>query len=388
MRIQQWQRKGVHPNTRGQYDTNSKVFYDWYNSRKDLLSFDYCTQAQAEDIFQRFALFMADAEKSGSHTSRILSAVNSDLTNKCKCFDRSKMKGLKHMLDAMDKEFLNSYQRRPFQDAMLDYGICKFLTGLDRDTRVIRCAFLLAKRKLLRKSNIIFDKLGEKTPYLCHLRFVPNYKQCHTIVFEVPKSKSRKKSEDEPRTIHCCCNWKPMRPCLLHELLDIVWSDWYTKRVGAPLFRMANGMPLANYRFNLEFARLVANLGLSLDFFKSHSFKMGGASDLKKAGKSDEDIRKAGGWKSKRSVRDYVMDDNPDLPQFENKWLTSNFDEVAVRPFLSKTKRLAPLSCVWKQLATRPTFTPKWVKDTKAVQPVASPQTMNAATLEFALNLF
>ena len=306
---------------------------------------------------------------SGATTSAILTAVNSDLGNAACSFDRTKMVGLKHMLDAMDEENLNSYQRRAFQDAMLDYGVCKYMNNKDRDTRVIRCAFLLAKRNMLRKSNIVYDSKCLKTPMLNQMKMVPNDRnKCIKLVFSPLQSKSKSVREDEPREIECCCHWTPMRPCLMHELLDITYDDWSLKNVDAPLFRMSDRRALNAYKFDKAFDSLCFKMGLPREYFKPHGFRIGGCTDEVQAGTPKEEVRKKGGWKAERSVSIYVRDANPNLPEFQHKWITSSFSEGDVRPFTT-SKRLGIIPTNWYALAARASFTPRWVNTARDLLP-------------------
>ena len=72
------------------------------------------------------------------------------------------------------------------------------------------------------------------------------------------------------------------------------------------LFCHANGQPLTRYQFTSVLNRSIRQLGLSLSCYKSHSFRIGRATDLAKYGVSGDVIKTMGRWSSsvyKRYIR-------------------------------------------------------------------------------------
>lgn len=71
------------------------------------------------------------------------------------------------------------------------------------------------------------------------------------------------------------------------------------------LFIHVNGQPLTRYQFSAILAKCVRFVGLPEARFKSHSFRIGGASYLADMNVADDVIRKLGRWKSD-SFRSYL----------------------------------------------------------------------------------
>lgn len=64
------------------------------------------------------------------------------------------------------------------------------------------------------------------------------------------------------------------------------------------LFLHQNGLPLTRYQFGAVLQKCVVSLGLPLAHFKSHSFRIGGATTLAMKGVPTETIKRLGRWKS------------------------------------------------------------------------------------------
>ena len=60
-----------------------------------------------------------------------------------------------------------------------------------------------------------------------------------------------------------------------------------------------NRDPLTRYQFNSILNKCISKIGLSTKIFKTHSFRIGRATDLAKEGVSSENIKKLGRWSSK-----------------------------------------------------------------------------------------
>ena len=59
-----------------------------------------------------------------------------------------------------------------------------------------------------------------------------------------------------------------------------------------------NRDPLTRYQFNSILNKCISKIGLSTKFFKTHSFRIGTATDLAKEGVSSENIKKLERWSS------------------------------------------------------------------------------------------
>lgn len=65
-----------------------------------------------------------------------------------------------------------------------------------------------------------------------------------------------------------------------------------------PLFLLANGAPVNRQVFVMNLKRYLTCVGESYDFYKPHSFRIGGACYVAELGFSDAQIRKLGRWQS------------------------------------------------------------------------------------------
>lgn len=59
-----------------------------------------------------------------------------------------------------------------------------------------------------------------------------------------------------------------------------------------------NRDPLTRYQFTSILTKCISKMGLSASIFKSHSFRIGRATDLAKEGVSADNIQKLGRWRS------------------------------------------------------------------------------------------
>ena len=80
-------------------------------------------------------------------------------------------------------------------------------------------------------------------------------------------------------------------------------------RQGTAFFRHFNTHPLSRYEFNRVLRRCVSFLGLPLQCYTSHSFRIGAATSAAMAGYSDSQIQVMGRWSS-HSYRRYIRVDN------------------------------------------------------------------------------
>lgn len=64
------------------------------------------------------------------------------------------------------------------------------------------------------------------------------------------------------------------------------------------LFIHANELPVTRYQFGAILIKAIAQVGLSSSYYKSHSFRIGRATDLAVAGVSCDEIKASGRWQS------------------------------------------------------------------------------------------
>ena len=73
---------------------------------------------------------------------------------------------------------------------------------------------------------------------------------------------------------------------------------------GAP-FCHANGEPITRYKFSAVLRKVLISAGIQFDNFKSHSFRIGAASETSVNDISDSKIMELGRWKS-QAVKNYL----------------------------------------------------------------------------------
>ena len=82
-----------------------------------------------------------------------------------------------------------------------------------------------------------------------------------------------------------------------------------------PMFLTAQGKPLTRRHFSSALTDILANIGLPVQNFNTHSFRIGAATSAKQANISDTDIQMLGRWRSDTYKR-YIHMASPDLANF------------------------------------------------------------------------
>ena len=72
----------------------------------------------------------------------------------------------------------------------------------------------------------------------------------------------------------------------------------YRPKLSGPFFCHLDGSPLTSYQFNAVFKRALNFIGLKDMYFKSHSFRIGGATSMYKHGYPIDEIKVRGRWRS------------------------------------------------------------------------------------------
>ena len=84
--------------------------------------------------------------------------------------------------------------------------------------------------------------------------------------------------------------------------------DMYFKvraKIHGPFFCHHDGSPLTTFQFNAVFKKALANSGLESSHYKSHSFRIGGATNMFREGHSIDDIKHRGRWQS-NAYKSYI----------------------------------------------------------------------------------
>jgi hypothetical protein len=79
----------------------------------------------------------------------------------------------------------------------------------------------------------------------------------------------------------------------------------FATNVTGALYCHANGKPITRYQFSAVLRKVLISDGIQSDNFKSHSFRIGTASEASVNGISDSKIMELGRWKS-QAVKNYL----------------------------------------------------------------------------------
>ena len=183
--------------------------------------------------------------------------------------------------------------RAPITVAILQ-KVCSVLPDICFSTYescLFKAAYLVAYFGLLRVSEIVFtNQINANRPLLYSDVQVTDGSQAVLISIRVSKTKQsgaptilRIPRSGNPSL--CCVtavqNYLHLRPC----------HPQY-------FFSHMNGSPLTRSQFTGVLAKAIRCLGLPIQVYTSHSFRIGRASDLASKGLSNETIKQLGRWKS------------------------------------------------------------------------------------------
>ena len=111
----------------------------------------------------------------------------------------------------------------------------------------------------------------------------------------------RSKTQQAPTYLRIPCETESELCCVtsLQSYLEL------RPKTAEYLFCHANGLPLTRGQFTSVLARVLRSVGLGGFCYKSHSFRIGRATDLAAKGVPEESIQKMGRWSSK-AYKNYI----------------------------------------------------------------------------------
>lgn len=156
---------------------------------------------------------------------------------------------------------------------------------------LFKAAFTLAYFGLLRISELVYTgPLHTDRPLqLCDISYDLQNK---ILLIQIRKSKTDQSGKAIKLKIY---PEEKGNICCVQSVLEYIKARPRSKGY---LFCHLNTQPLTRYQFSSILAKCISKLGLSTVFFKTHSFRIGRATDLAINGLSADTIKKLGRWSS------------------------------------------------------------------------------------------
>ena len=200
------------------------------------------------------------------------------------------------VLEGLRRQKRQNDTRLPITLQLLD-RIIKILPNIctnTYETSLFSAAFALAYFALLRVGEVTYTLSNH---CISKNDILLNYKD-YTIEVKVRHSKTDQLGKGEKVLIP-----KVLEPVNPFQMIE----EFLKKRPGfsGALFCHFGGDPLSRYQFTSVLKKALHYLGMESKNYKSHSFRIGAASDLAQQGKSEDEIKIAGRWKS-HAYRSYI----------------------------------------------------------------------------------
>ena len=165
---------------------------------------------------------------------------------------------------------------------------------------LLKAMFLVAFYGLFRIGELTSQTSGVIPLYIDQLQVFNN-----RFVLNITKFKNNRSNKPFDIVIHrqqnSYCPYVGMIRYLVSRKMD-----------SGPLFRFKDGAPVTRSFFTSKLKNCIVFCGLNPKVFKSHSFRMGGASFLASIGKSDLQIQLLGRWSSNSFLR-YIRNQKFDV---------------------------------------------------------------------------
>lgn len=162
------------------------------------------------------------------------------------------------------------------------------------ESTMFKAAFSLAYYGLFRISELVYTHKGLQPLSFNDLR-VEN--GATAIIVTIKSSKANK----NPVTLRIP-SVRPPLSCPVH----LISSFLKVRPTNSNAFFLhSNGLPLTRYQFSLVLKKVISSLGMGSGSFKTHSFRIGRATQLAIDGLSEDRIRVMGRWQSD-SYKSYI----------------------------------------------------------------------------------
>ena len=204
---------------------------------------------------------------------------------------------VKQMLKGLNKTQNRKDHRMPITITLLE----KILPNLSHictsyyEATLFRVAYSISFCALLRVSEIAFSNID----HINHVLTFQNVKVYPTYVnIFIQKSKTDQSGKGVNITIHFTEKIQFFKTAL-QSYLSI------RPQFGGTFLCHFNGSPVTAYQFNAILKKVLEFSGIQNKFYKSHSFRIGGATYLFGEGKSEDEIKSLGRWKS-NAYKSYI----------------------------------------------------------------------------------
>ena len=238
--------------------------------------------------------FVAFLEKSGYKASTAKSYI-SGLSFKMKMLgmsDTTKSFIISKMLHGMEKLHKRVDARKPITFEILE----KIITALPNvcssnyESTLFASTFSIAFFGFLRVGEFALSTNSER--HMLQIQDVSFDIDRHQIILRLPSSKTDQFAASTNLTIDACSN---SAICPVNKLIN--YLKLRPKVVGA-LFCHLNRTPLTRFQVSSILKSALNFVHLNANDFNTHSFRIGAATSFAIQGKSDEQIKKLGRWKS------------------------------------------------------------------------------------------
>ena len=211
----------------------------------------------------------------------------------CNVFDPTTQFVVQKVLGAITKLHSKSDSRLPITQFILHRLVDSVdkVVNDDYQIHLIKVMFLIAFYGLFRVGEITTQTSGVISLYLNQLQVFDN-----RFVLTISMYKNNKSNKPFDIVVHCLKG--PYCPYI--SMLKYLHVRKYDD---GPLFRFKDGAPVTRSFFTSKLKDCISFCGLNPKVFKSHSFRMGGASFLASIGKSDLQIQLMGRWSSNSFLR-------------------------------------------------------------------------------------
>ena len=200
---------------------------------------------------------------------------------------------IQKMLEGCRRSRKQNDNRAPISKDLLT-GICAKLSEIcssHYEILLFKAAFTLAYYGLLRISELVYTgpMHTDRPLQLCDVSYDPQNK---ILVIQILKSKTDQTGKAIKLKIYPA---EMGNTCCVNSVLRFMRAR---PRIDGYLLCHQNRDSLTKYQFNSILTKCISKLGLSTTFFKTHSFRIGRATDLAKEGVAPDTIKKLGRWSS------------------------------------------------------------------------------------------
>ena len=247
-----------------------------------------------------FIAFLSLNNKSPKTAACYIAAINF----RCKFYknvDISQNFIVKKMLEGMKRSKHSKDARLPITLEILN----KILNRLPvvctspYEALLFSAAFSMAYHGFFRVGEIVFTKLGQEHKILgvsdVKIRTINNSRVINVYI-------AFSKTDQEGKGTLICIQGNNTAACPVLLLQRYLLQR---PNVNGALFCHTNGKPVTRYQFSAVLRKALVSAGMQSDNFKSHSFRIGAASEASANGISDSKIMELGRWKS-QAVKKYL----------------------------------------------------------------------------------